>query len=60
MVDVPRSAYELSLQFFGTQLSIHQLRFAMAETLAHLAYLREEGRLTEQLRGDIVYYQRTE
>ncbi|MEX1028663.1 MAG: MBL fold metallo-hydrolase [Paenibacillaceae bacterium] len=60
MVDEPRSAFELCLKFFGTKLSIHQLRFAMAETLAHLAYLREAGRLVELLRGNIVYYQRTE
>jgi glyoxylase-like metal-dependent hydrolase (beta-lactamase superfamily II) len=58
MVDEPRSAYELCLKFFGTKLSIHQLRFAMAETLAHLAFLRESGKLVEQLRGNVVYYQR--
>jgi glyoxylase-like metal-dependent hydrolase (beta-lactamase superfamily II) len=56
MIDEPRSAYELCLKFFGNKLSIHQLRFAMAETLAHLAYLREAGRLVEVLRGNVVYY----
>ncbi|MEX2415701.1 MAG: MBL fold metallo-hydrolase [Paenibacillaceae bacterium] len=58
MVDEPRSAYELCLKFFGTKLSIHQLRFAMVETLAHLAYLRESGRLVEMLRDNTIYYRR--
>lgn len=60
MFDEPRHAYEVCLKLFGSKLSIHQLRFAMAETLAHLAYLREAGKLTELLRGNFVYYQRTE
>lgn len=60
MIDEPCTAYELCLRFFGTELSIHQLRFAMAETLAHLAYLRESGRLVEILRGNVVYYRRVD
>jgi len=60
MLDEPRTAYELCSNFFGTKLSIHQLRFAMAETLAHLAYLRETGKLVEMLRGNVVYCRRAE
>ena len=48
MLDQPKSGYELCQAFFGTSLSIHQLRFAMAETLAHLVYLRENGEIKEQ------------
>ncbi|GIQ68552.1 MBL fold metallo-hydrolase [Xylanibacillus composti] len=33
------TAYELCRELFGTRLSIHQLRFAMGETIAHLVYL---------------------
>lgn len=58
MIDEPRNAYELCLKFFGSKLSIHQLRFAMAETLAHLVYLRELGKVTEVLKGNIVNYRR--
>ncbi|WP_345788517.1 hypothetical protein [Desulfosporosinus hippei] len=33
------------LQVFRQDLSFHELRFAMAETLAHLVYLAEKGEL---------------
>lgn len=35
----PISAYECCRAMFGERLDIHQLRFAMGETLAHLVYL---------------------
>ncbi|GAB4191147.1 MAG: MBL fold metallo-hydrolase [Roseiflexaceae bacterium] len=38
------------------QLSTHQLRFALAETLAHLEYLVSAGRL-ERVEGELVRYQ---
>jgi glyoxylase-like metal-dependent hydrolase (beta-lactamase superfamily II) len=60
MVDQPRSAYELCLNFFGSRLSIHQLRFAMAETLAHLVFLRESGRLIEMERDNVIYFCRAD
>lgn len=46
----PLTAYELCRRLFGESLSVHQLRFAMAETLAHVAYLEQRGelRLEEQ------------
>jgi glyoxylase-like metal-dependent hydrolase (beta-lactamase superfamily II) len=43
-----RSAYELSLELFGTALSPHGRRFAVAETLAHLARLELEGRTVRE------------
>lgn len=43
----PMTAYELCRRVFGDRLTIHQLRFAMAETLAHVVYLREQGRVAE-------------
>lgn len=39
-----RTAYEVSLGLFGEQLVAHGRRFAIAETLAHLARLELEGR----------------
>lgn len=43
MLDAPVTAWELCLRFFGAGLSVHQLRFAMGETLAHLVRLEREG-----------------
>lgn len=46
LADGSRTAYDICIRLFGTELSIHNMRFAMAETLAHLEYLRRDGRLT--------------
>lgn len=43
LLEKPVSAYEVCRTLFGQSLTIHQLRFAMAETLAHLVYLRAAG-----------------
>ncbi|CAM3430279.1 MBL fold metallo-hydrolase [Marinicrinis lubricantis] len=54
--DRPRTAFEICSSMFGTRLSVHQLRFAMAEVIAHLIYLRDRQRIesTETQQG-IVY-----
>ena len=46
----PRSAYEVSLALFGADLDASGRRFALAETLAHLERLVQEGRARR--RGD--------
>jgi glyoxylase-like metal-dependent hydrolase (beta-lactamase superfamily II) len=40
----PRSAYEISVALFGAGLDASERRFALAETLAHLERLVQEGR----------------
>jgi glyoxylase-like metal-dependent hydrolase (beta-lactamase superfamily II) len=40
----PRNAYDVSLVLFGTSLDASGRRFALAETLAHLERLVQEGR----------------
>ena len=47
--------FDVARQVFPEELSDHQLRFALAETLAHLEYLVGEGR-AERLDGDVVSY----
>lgn len=47
MLDQPTTAFMVCQTFFGQTLSIHQLRFALAETLAHLVYLKEQGDVVE-------------
>ena len=39
------TAYQVCQQVFRQDLSVHELRFAMAETLAHLVYLMFKGEL---------------
>jgi glyoxylase-like metal-dependent hydrolase (beta-lactamase superfamily II) len=53
------TAFAICTSIFPTDtLSPHQLRFAMAETLAHLEYLAEAGRL-ERVERDVLSYRRT-
>jgi glyoxylase-like metal-dependent hydrolase (beta-lactamase superfamily II) len=50
------SAYEISLQLFGEELSPTQRRFAVAETLSHLERLVREGRAARGGDGQVVTY----
>ncbi len=47
--------FEISRRVFDEGLTDHQLRFALAETLAHLEHLVNEGR-AERLDGDVAVY----
>lgn len=40
----PKSAYDICVSLFGDSLGIHQLRFALSETIAHLVELEDRGR----------------
>jgi glyoxylase-like metal-dependent hydrolase (beta-lactamase superfamily II) len=51
----PATAFEVARRVFPDELSDHQLRFAVAETLAHLEHLVDDGR-AEHLGGDVVRY----
>jgi glyoxylase-like metal-dependent hydrolase (beta-lactamase superfamily II) len=55
----PISAYGLCRALFGDKLSIHQLRFALSETIAHVIYMHEEGRLREQQAEDGTFLYRS-
>lgn len=50
------TGYQVCEKMFGNNLSVHQLRFAMAESLAHLAYLEGEKRLTSKQIGNHIYW----
>lgn len=54
----PITAYELCTLTFGTppSLSIHQFRFAMGETLAHMVELKRRGWAKTIERDDITYW----
>ena len=51
----PATPYEISRRHFPGELSDHQLRFALAETLSHLEHLANEAR-AERLNGEVVSY----
>ena len=51
-----RTAYEISLDVFGTELGPTQRRFAVAETLSHLERLVREGRAARAGDGGTVTY----
>ncbi|MCY3779204.1 MAG: MBL fold metallo-hydrolase [Chloroflexi bacterium] len=52
LADGARTALEVAAQLFDLErLTPHEWRFALAETLAHLEYLREQGRASRSNRG---------
>lgn len=51
LVGGPLTGYEVCAQLFGDALGIHQMRFAMSETLAHLIELVRLGH-AQMLQGD--------
>ena len=53
--EVPRTAAEIVPVLFRRTLDAHQLGFAVGETLAHVQYLLNIGRLSRETRGDGVY-----
>jgi glyoxylase-like metal-dependent hydrolase (beta-lactamase superfamily II) len=54
------TAFAVCTAIFPTeQLSAHQIRFAMAETLAHLEYLVDIGRLTRIDDEQVIYVSKT-
>jgi glyoxylase-like metal-dependent hydrolase (beta-lactamase superfamily II) len=46
------TAFDCCLAIFGDKLGVHQLRFALSETIAHLVYLEQKGALLQRVRGD--------
>lgn len=51
-LDGGATAYEASLKVFNSgSFSSHEWRFAMAETLAHLEYLRSQGQIQREMDG---------
>jgi glyoxylase-like metal-dependent hydrolase (beta-lactamase superfamily II) len=52
----PKSAYDVSLVLFGTNLDANNRRFALAETLSHLERLVREGRAVRSGNGGNLSY----
>lgn len=52
----PAHAYDICLYLFGDRLGIHQLRFAMSETLAHLQELIRRGLARQEQQPEGIIY----
>jgi glyoxylase-like metal-dependent hydrolase (beta-lactamase superfamily II) len=48
----PITAYQLLRKLFTRELDQHEVFFACGESLAHLHYLMEEGRITREMNAD--------
>lgn len=55
----PRSATQIMPVLFRRQLDLHQLTFAMGETIAHLNYLWHAGRLARLIQNDRITFVKT-
>ncbi|MFB4164235.1 MBL fold metallo-hydrolase [Alteribacillus sp. JSM 102045] len=57
IIEEPCSVYDASWQLFEKKLNVHETRFAVGETLAHLEYLRKKGECQRDLDNDSwIYY----
>ncbi|WP_438312761.1 MBL fold metallo-hydrolase [Sporosarcina sp. FA9] len=55
----PSSIYDVYKELFQFELTIHEIRFAVGETLAHLEYLRHKGECQREMQnGKWIYFQR--
>lgn len=52
----PATPFQVARRVFPEDLSDHQLRFALAETIAHLEHLVDAGRAERLPEGDVVSY----
>ncbi|WP_044879839.1 MBL fold metallo-hydrolase [Paenibacillus sp. IHBB 10380] len=57
LIQSPQSGYEICATLFGNRLSLHQMRFAMCEALAHLQELvrRDKAQSSSTLNGGIIF-----
>ncbi|WP_028547634.1 MBL fold metallo-hydrolase [Paenibacillus sp. UNC451MF] len=56
-LEVPLTAYQVCKATFGDRLSLHQLRFALSETLAHLIYLNQSERVLRSEKDGRILFQ---
>lgn len=52
------TAYEVCQKLFPKQLTVHEMSFAIGETLAHLEYLRFLGKCNRETSKNLWYYKR--
>ena len=60
LASVGATAYHICESLFGTDLSLHEIRFALTETLAHLAYLESKSEVYSRQEHGLVIYRRAQ
>lgn len=60
MLKQPLTIYEVRQRLFDRPLTVHEMRFAVGETLAHLEYLRLQGRCERVKDGERWIYNQIE
>lgn len=51
-IDTGTSVYDVFKRLFQWELTTHEIRFALGETLAHLEYLRLDGACSREMQND--------
>jgi glyoxylase-like metal-dependent hydrolase (beta-lactamase superfamily II) len=51
-----QTAFAICRMIFGSDLSLHNFRFAIAETIAHMVFLESEGRIEVVENSDAITY----
>jgi glyoxylase-like metal-dependent hydrolase (beta-lactamase superfamily II) len=57
LIAQPQTAYQVCRSTFGDRLTLHQLRFALSETIAHLIYLHKAGLVSQAEQDELIQYQ---
>lgn len=50
------TAFAVCQAIFGNHLNLHEIRFAISETVAHLVYLEKIGRLMSRHKDGLIFY----
>lgn len=50
------TAYSLSKKLFDFEMDVHEKRFALGETIAHLEYLRYKGYIKKEMNNGVAFY----
>lgn len=53
----PLTVYDACEKLFNKILTVHESRFAIGETLAHLEYLRLDGKCSREIKNGVYVYQ---
>ncbi|MFC3041873.1 MBL fold metallo-hydrolase [Virgibacillus xinjiangensis] len=55
-IDGGATVYDACLKLFRKDLTVHEVRFAIGETLSHLEYLRHRGQCHRELKNEVYWY----
>jgi glyoxylase-like metal-dependent hydrolase (beta-lactamase superfamily II) len=56
LANQPQTAYQVCRSVFSDKLTLHQLRFALSETIAHLIYLHQAGLVNRIEQDGVIHF----